>query len=117
MFFIKQQIHFSSFAEKNNNNSLSNIYIFAHLVTPPPKKKKKKQNKTKDLVSPINIFKHNVTLCLQRVLLEINFLEVRVHVKALRAKVIRAADVRDDTLSLLADTAAPHPHVPVPLLG
>lgn len=41
-------------------------------------------------------------------------MEVTIHVQANDAKVIRARDIRNYTLSLLPLFRHPHPHVPIP---
>ena len=65
---------------------------------------------------PVHIPQLDISLCLQGVFLEVNLLEVRVHVETFRAKVVGPRDVGDHTLAVLADRCTPHPHVPVPLL-
>lgn len=65
---------------------------------------------------PVYVFQLDACFWQQGVLLEIDFLKVGVHVETLGAKVVRPADVRDDTFSVFAYSIVPHPHVPVPLL-
>ncbi len=66
--------------------------------------------------SPIDVLQYDVLLRVERMLLEIDVLEVGVHVEPGAAEVVGARDVGNDALPAAADLLQTHPHVPVPHL-
>lgn len=64
----------------------------------------------------VEIAQFDVGQSVERVLLEVRVLEVRVHVEARGAEVVGPRHVRDDALAATADLSETHPHVPVPHL-
>ena len=67
-------------------------------------------------VSPFNIYKLDIPFRVDGVLLEVDVLEVRVHVEAGRSEVVGPGDVRHEALAAFPDVLEPHPHVPIPHL-
>uniref|UniRef100_A0A6B0UDV3 Putative secreted protein n=1 Tax=Ixodes ricinus TaxID=34613 RepID=A0A6B0UDV3_IXORI len=68
------------------------------------------------LLDAVNLLHLHVGLSVEGVLLEVDVLEVGVHVESGRPKVVRPRDVWNDALPALAHVWQAHPHVPVPEL-
>ena len=68
-------------------------------------------------ILPFNIVKLHISEGVEGSLLEVDIMEVGVHVQPGGAEVVGPGDVGDQTFSPSPDLRKPHPHIPVPGLA
>ncbi len=66
--------------------------------------------------APFNVGQPDIGISIEVVLIEVDVLEVGVHVDAGGSEVVGARDVGDHALPALPNLVQAHPHVPVPHL-